>query len=113
MSPRYLTLVALLLLAYTRANAQGFPGTFRDDRLTLTLAKGIDGYLGTVRLGAKTFPLRAKLANDTLTGDFNDGTATHPFTATLETDTLVFKTGATTYRLQRQPAPAPANPLDI
>lgn len=106
----------LLLLPVARccAAAEDITGTYRDERLTLTINKGVDGYVGTLRIGGKTFPCRAKPGNDGLSGEFSDGAAAHPFTCTVEGGTLVFKTGATTYRLQRQAAVAdPDKPLDV
>jgi hypothetical protein len=104
----------LLLVAQCCAAADEIAGTYRDERLTLTINKGVDGYVGTLRMAGKTFPLRAKPGNDGLSGEFSDGAAAHPFTCTVDGGTLVFKTGATTYRLQRQAAAVvPDKPLDL
>jgi hypothetical protein len=111
----FLALLCLVIVrpAVAADPADPFPGTWRDDRLAVTLAKqaqGNAGYSGAVTLGARTFPLIAAANGRGLTGNFTDGPHTFLFTAELDKDTLVFKTGKAAYRLAR--ATAAANPLE-
>src|SRR5947208_4729456 len=105
-------LLFVLCLFATRGSAQPkdpFPGTFKNDQLTITLTPAdTGGYTGTLTKGKTAYPLTANARGKTLTGVFTDGKNEFPFTATFETGELIFKSGTGTYRLARV-----ANPLDI
>ncbi len=110
-----ITLGLLLLLAPpARAAGDPFVGTYKDERLTITLAPAAQGYRGEIVMGNKTFPATAEKHGEGITGKFTSGGDSFVFWATLEQQTLVLRTGASTYRLTQavNPLDQPANPLD-
>src|SRR5258708_7434729 len=88
--------VGLLYPTSARGEADPLLGVFRDDKITLTVSKGKDGYTGTVAMGSNSFPLTASTTKDgkELTGKFTNEGKPFSFTAQLNGDTLVFKTGS-------------------
>jgi hypothetical protein len=109
------TVLLLLSLAPAARAEQNMAGTYKDNKLQVTLAPAAGGtYTGQVEMAGKTFPLNANAAGNLLTGKFSQGAASFDFTATLSGSTLSFKTGSATYRLEREGGapPAAGNPLE-
>lgn len=87
--------------------AQPFAGKFSDGNLTLELAPANGAYGGTLTLGSRRFPAKAKANNQSLEGSFDSGGTSFPFTAKLDGNTLTLSSGGKTYTLRR----AAVNPL--
>ncbi len=108
-------MTALSAAAQDRAAAHPYAGTFKDDRVTLTLESDKtvagDSYKGTIEHGARKYGVSCAARGDKLEGNFSDGGGnTFVFSAMLDGRTLTFTTGTTTYKLASQAAAA--NPLD-
>lgn len=95
-----------------------FVGEYKNDTMTLTLAREGEDYAGTLEFGESKFPVRAKLNGASLTGQFQSEDNWFDFDATLAGNTLSLVTGGKTHVLEkkvtaRNPlgASAPANPL--
>ncbi len=86
-------------------------GAFSDGTLTLTLQGGGGQYSGQIQFSGQTYPVTAQGDGNTLGGAFTSGGQSFAFTATLQGNTLTFEAGGTSYRLERQAAAAPTNPL--
>ncbi len=96
----------------TPAGAANFTGRWANERVTVTLRPGEAGSLsGEIASGETRYVLSAIIDadhRDTIKGQFDDGRAPFPFTATRQGDALIFSTGNTSYQLNR----VAANPLD-
>jgi tetratricopeptide (TPR) repeat protein len=113
-------MLLLALVASRAADAADLSGKYDGSKLSLDLKAESDGaYTGSIHMGDKNFPVKAKLVADKLEGTFNSDGNDFPFTATLDGGELKFVTGGTTIGLKRQQPPAtnpllappPANPL--
>ncbi|MBN2490176.1 MAG: hypothetical protein JXQ29_04945, partial [Planctomycetes bacterium] len=92
--------------------AQDFAGNYTGEKVSAELTRAADGsYTGRILRGEQTFPLQARVVEGRLEGTFTHQGHDFPLSAQFEGQTLVLKTGATTYRLTRQAPPA-LNPLD-
>ena len=92
------------------APAAPFAGSFKGEKLSIDLTPATaDAYTGTLRMGAKSFPAKAKADGTRLTGSFDSNGTAFDFTATLDGPTLTLTSGQTRYTLTKS---APANPLD-
>ena len=87
-----------------------YSGEYTNPEITLSLTEAADGYTGTLRLGEREFPVRAKHAASGLAGQFQSDDHWFDFTATLAGAKLTLSTGGKTHTLQKQ-TPAPVNPL--
>lgn len=82
-------------------------GTYADAKLTFNFT----GTGGTIKMGDKEYPVVATANGPKVTGEFKVGDKAFPFTATLDSETMTFVTGSTTYKLKRAGGGA-VNPLD-
>lgn len=82
-------------------SGDGLEATFKLDRA--------GAFSGTLRRGGQQFPLTARNSPTSFSGSFSASGAQFPFSAILEGNTLVLRTGNTTYRLTQGNSP---NPLD-
>jgi hypothetical protein len=104
--------LAAALVAGT-ARAADFAGTYSGSTLAVDLSDDVSGgYTGTFHLGQQSMPCRAKPDGDQLSGTFDAGGASFPFTATLAGDTLTVSSGGKQFTMTRPAAPAAVpNPL--
>ena len=92
-----------------RPTASGFSGKFSDGKLSVNLQESTGKYNGTLTLNDQNYKASGTVKNDVLEGSFEAAGQAFPFTATVNGDTVTFKTGGTTYSLKRQAV----NPLDV
>src|SRR4051812_11665672 len=90
----------LVVAAGFRASGQADPlvGTFKDDRLSISVAATPTGYGGTIVLaGTNRYAFLATRAEQGMSGTFADGTREFAFSAAVDgADILVLRTGTTT-----------------
>jgi hypothetical protein len=92
-----------------RPTGPDFPGTYSNEKMTVTLENSEKGLVGRIKTGDKDYPIATIAIDGTkLTGDFAVGTDFFHYDAALDGKTLTFKTGGATYTLTRA---APSNPL--
>ena len=110
-------LFILALMAYPCLAGDMFSGDYAGQKLTLKLVAEGDSYTGSLHLGDKVFPVKAKAADGKLAGTFSSDGHEFTFTASLAGDSLTLTSGAGTYQLTRNPVnpldkPQPVNPLN-
>ena len=86
--------------------------------MTIELTNAAGAYTGTIRLGTKSFPLKAREQDGKLVGSFTSEGQDFDFTASLGGDTLSLSTGGATHELKRNrpnplAQPKATNPLEI
>ena len=82
-------------LAHGGDPAATFAGTFTGDSVSIALDGKADQYTGTLTVGDKKFPVKAKADNGKLAGNFeSDGTKFDFTTASLDSGTLTFLSSA-------------------
>ncbi len=91
-------------------------GRFEGESISIDLTKAGDAYGGSIHMGDKTFPLKAKKDGDNLKGAFQSDGDTFDFTAAIDGPTMKFSTGGTDYTLKKKAAnpfsrPKKPNPL--
>ena len=91
-----------------RPAPSGFAGKFSDGKLAVNLQESAGKCSGTLTLNDQNYNASGTVKNEVLEGSFDAGGQAFPFTATVNGDTVTFKTGGTTYTLKRQAV----NPLD-
>lgn len=93
--------------------ADAWDGTFKSEKLTMQI-RSEGGYQGTITLGDKSFPFDATVTGREMIGRFSDGDGKNsfPFSATLDNDTINFKTGNAVYKLTRATPSGANNPLE-
>ncbi len=101
MRSRPLIAAAVVLAGATRAQAVDYAGTYRGPTLAADLSAVAGGYAGTLHLGDRSMPCRAKPDGDHLSGTFDVEGTSFPFTATLAGDALTLSSGGRTYALTR------------
>lgn len=113
-----LVVFSLGLIAMVSALPADYAGTFKDDRLTVTLTNSQGAYTGTIELREEKFPCIAREIDGRLAGTFASRGANFEFTAILHDDTLSLESGGTSYTLKRLTLPvnplarsSPSNPL--
>jgi hypothetical protein len=94
--------------------AAGFAGTFTDNnKVTVELQQSGNGWTGSLRNGDKTFPIESASVNgNQISGKFNAGGKSFDFNGTLNGNALTFKTGNSSYNLQRQADSVSDNPFN-
>ena len=99
------------------SDTPSYAGTFVCTEMTVSFTESGDRYTGTIEMGAKKFPLTARVVGGKLEGAFTSGSDQFPFTAVLEGPALTLVSDGTTYALGRKAVnpliapPAPVNPL--
>lgn len=81
-------------------------GTFRGQGLEVAVRPEADAYVGTLTLGARSYPFRAHLASGVLVGTFTSADAAFDFTASLDGDVLRLESGGAVYLTVRVPGGA-------
>lgn len=111
--------VALLLLAWIRpvraeSPADKYAGIFENQKISVELRSDPQGQVtGTITLGDKKMPVKARVYDGKLVGSFDNGTRSFDFAATVVGGDMQLATGNNTIALSRKAdAGGNANPLD-
>lgn len=99
----------LCIAALSTVRAADYTGTFKSERLSMTLTETQGRYIGKIGMGGREYPCTARETEGRLAGTFTCGDNEFGFTVILENDTATLESGGSTYTLARQ-SPS-ANPL--
>jgi len=89
-----------------------FVGEFSSEEMLVIVRLSVDGFVGEIRRGGRTFPMKAAVEEGKLSGAFTHGETSYKLSASLEGDTLKVTTGTKVYSLKRKgAADAPATPV--
>lgn len=92
-----------------------FVGEYSSEQMLVVVRLSVDGYVGEIRRGGKTYPMKAVVDGGKLTGQFSVDQTSYAFTAVLDGATLKLTTGTTSYTLPRKSAtgapPVPPPPI--